>query len=186
MINKAHDLPFDDPQETDSSSEHFLHDQGITPGTTGRIVPEGPSSSNASPPATSAVVVDRRPRRPGRTGRTGGEGGSGSAKDGTSIAALRHVREANRSGNQDAGGRPAAASRELSPRRCAGQVSPTNEPAARDRRTTSRGASPERGSDPSYDVVAGGRSDPHHAQAVTTTLVPIGAKSQSAFASGSA
>ena len=41
MINKAHDLPFDEPLETYSSSEHFLHDQGIAPGIKGRIVPEG-------------------------------------------------------------------------------------------------------------------------------------------------
>jgi superfamily II DNA/RNA helicase len=42
MINKTLDLPFDDPQETYSTSEHFFHDQGIPPGTKGRIVPEKP------------------------------------------------------------------------------------------------------------------------------------------------
>jgi len=42
MINKALDLPFDEPQETYSTSEHLFHDQGIPPGTKGRIVPEKP------------------------------------------------------------------------------------------------------------------------------------------------
>ena len=42
MINKTLDLPFDEPQETYSTSEHLFHDQGIPPGTKGRIVPEKP------------------------------------------------------------------------------------------------------------------------------------------------
>src|SRR4051812_19044136 len=42
MINKALDLPFEEPQETYSSSEHLFHDLGIPPGTKGRIVPEKP------------------------------------------------------------------------------------------------------------------------------------------------
>ncbi|HRI98626.1 MAG TPA: DEAD/DEAH box helicase, partial [Nocardioides sp.] len=42
MINKTLDLPFDQPQETYSTSEHLFHDQGIPPGTKGRIVPEKP------------------------------------------------------------------------------------------------------------------------------------------------
>ncbi len=67
MINKALDLPFDDPQETYSSSENFLHDQGITPGTKGRIVPEG------------SVVVERKDTR-GQGGR--GDGGRGGNRGG--------------------------------------------------------------------------------------------------------
>lgn len=42
MINKTLDLPFDEPVETYSTSEHLFHDQGIAPGTKGRIVPEKP------------------------------------------------------------------------------------------------------------------------------------------------
>jgi superfamily II DNA/RNA helicase len=42
MINKALDLPFDEPQETYSTSEHLLHDQGIPPGTKGRIADPAP------------------------------------------------------------------------------------------------------------------------------------------------
>ena len=58
MINKTLDLPFDEPQETYSTSEHLWHDQGIPPGTKGRIVPEKP----------------REPREP-RSDRAGGRGG---------------------------------------------------------------------------------------------------------------
>jgi superfamily II DNA/RNA helicase len=68
MINKALDLPFDDPQETYSSSEHFLHDQGISPGIKGRIVPEG--------------TIERKPR-PDSGGRGGhGQGGRGGRGQG--------------------------------------------------------------------------------------------------------
>ena len=42
LINKALDLPFDEPQETYSTSEHLFHDQGIAPGTKGRIVDAKP------------------------------------------------------------------------------------------------------------------------------------------------
>ncbi|GAA3826180.1 DEAD/DEAH box helicase [Nocardioides panacisoli] len=42
MINKALDLPFHEPIETYSNSEHLFHDQGIAPGTKGRIVDATP------------------------------------------------------------------------------------------------------------------------------------------------
>ncbi len=54
MINKALDLPFDEPQETYSTSEHLLHDQGIAPGTKGRL--------------KDAAPVERK-ERPDRSGR---------------------------------------------------------------------------------------------------------------------
>ena len=42
LINKALDLPFEEPLETYSTSEHLFHDQGIAPGTKGRIVDPAP------------------------------------------------------------------------------------------------------------------------------------------------
>ncbi|MDP2775918.1 MAG: DEAD/DEAH box helicase [Nocardioides sp.] len=65
MINKTLDLPFPDPQETYSTSEHLYHDQGIAPGTKGRIVDPAP--------------VERKPRedrgdRGGDRDRRGGGG----------------------------------------------------------------------------------------------------------------
>ncbi len=65
MINKTLDLPFDELQETYSTSEHLWHDQGIPPGTKGRIVPEKP----------------REPREP-RSDRGGDRGGRGGGRDG--------------------------------------------------------------------------------------------------------
>ena len=65
MINKTLDLPFDEPQETYSTSEHLWHDQGIPPGTKGRIVPEKPREPRE----------DRKPRGGGRGGDRGGRGG---------------------------------------------------------------------------------------------------------------
>ena len=62
MINKALDLPFEEPQETYSTSEHLYHDQGIAPGTKGRIVDPAP--------------VERKPRED-RGDRGGGERGGG-------------------------------------------------------------------------------------------------------------
>jgi len=57
MINKTLDLPFEDPQETYSTSEHLFHDQGIPPGTKGRIVPEKPRE-----PREPREQRDRGPR----------------------------------------------------------------------------------------------------------------------------
>jgi superfamily II DNA/RNA helicase len=42
MINKALDLPFDEPQETYSTSPHLYHDLGIPTETKGRVVPARP------------------------------------------------------------------------------------------------------------------------------------------------
>ena len=73
MINKALDLPFEDPAETYSSSEHFLHDQGIPKGIKGRVIPEG------------QVVIERKPRTDGRGGSSRGgsrSGGRDGARDG--------------------------------------------------------------------------------------------------------
>jgi superfamily II DNA/RNA helicase len=69
MINKALDLPFDEPVETYSSSEHFFHDMGIPHGTKGRLIPEG------------EVVIPRQPRKDGgKDGRGGGRGGRGEGR----------------------------------------------------------------------------------------------------------
>jgi len=67
MINKALDLPFEDPQETYSTSEHLYHDQGIAPGTKGRLV--------------DAPPVERKPREDrGERGGRGDRGGRGGER----------------------------------------------------------------------------------------------------------
>ncbi len=54
VINKAHGLPFDEPMETYSTSEHLLHEQGIPAGVTGRLTP--------APPPTQASSATRQRR----------------------------------------------------------------------------------------------------------------------------
>jgi superfamily II DNA/RNA helicase len=58
LINKALDLPFDDPTETYSTSEHLHHDLGIPPEVKGRIAAPAPR---------------QEPRDGGRRERTGEE-----------------------------------------------------------------------------------------------------------------
>jgi superfamily II DNA/RNA helicase len=91
MINKALDLPFDDPQETYSSSENFLHDQGIAPGTKGRLVPEG--------------TIERKPR-PERTDRGGKGGGGGRGRSGGRESGARESKPAEDKPAESSGERP--------------------------------------------------------------------------------
>jgi superfamily II DNA/RNA helicase len=82
VINKALDLPFDDPQETYSSSEHFFHDQGIAPGTKGRIVPEKPREPKVKDREDkdgSRARADRPRRNRNRSRTRSGEPVDGSA-----------------------------------------------------------------------------------------------------------
>ena len=81
VINKALELPFEDPQETYSTSEHIFHDLGIPAGTPGRIVPReaagarsrGPRSASRARSA-SALPRDRsRTRSRSRSGRPVGD-----------------------------------------------------------------------------------------------------------------
>ena len=67
MINKALDLPFDEPQETYSTSEHLYPDQGIAPGTKGRIA--------------DAAPVERKPRE--ERGDRGARGERGERSGGS-------------------------------------------------------------------------------------------------------
>ena len=65
MINKALELPFEEPQETYSTSEHLFHDLGIPPGTKGRIVEPAPGRARARerPERTERPRGERPPRR---------------------------------------------------------------------------------------------------------------------------
>jgi superfamily II DNA/RNA helicase len=115
MINKALDLPFDEPTETYSSSEHFFHDQGIAPGTKGRIVPEG------------SIVVEKKDKPAGRGGRNdrakggrSGSGGSGGSSASTSGGRSRgHDRQESRTDGAQ-GDRPARSSNNRRRRRTRG------------------------------------------------------------------
>ena len=107
MINKALDLPFDEPQETYSSSPHLFHDLGIPPGTKGRIVDPAPverapreRSESADRPRAERPARDRNRRR-----TRSGQGGEGGAR------ALLRRRHRRRGGERRApGGQPQPAS----------------------------------------------------------------------------
>jgi superfamily II DNA/RNA helicase len=73
VINKALDLPFEDPQETYSTSEHLYHDQGIPTDATGRVGKPG-----AAPSADDLL----EPRGDAKGGR--GSGRSSGGRDGRS------------------------------------------------------------------------------------------------------
>ena len=72
VINRALELPFDEVAETYSSSEHFFHDQGIAPGTKGRLVPEKPREPKAKDGEARGEGRSRsdRPRRDRSRSRT--------------------------------------------------------------------------------------------------------------------
>ena len=113
MINKTLDLPFPDPPETYSTSEHLFHDQGIVPGTKGRIKDPAPVEKKER--------TDRAPRSRDGGGRDGGgrdgrrDGGSresGSRDGGSRESAPREKtagdapRRRNRSRSRTRGGSP--------------------------------------------------------------------------------
>ena len=56
MINKTLDLPFPEPQETYSTSEHLFHDQGIPAGTKGRIVAARAGGEEGAPGARARLA----------------------------------------------------------------------------------------------------------------------------------
>jgi superfamily II DNA/RNA helicase len=84
MINKALDLPFDEPQETYSTSEHLYHDQGIPPGTKARLVdpaPQQPRERSERPEGRSRDGDRPRSRNRSRTRTRAGQAvGDGAAK----------------------------------------------------------------------------------------------------------
>ena len=81
VINKALSLPFEDPAETYSTSEHFFHDQGIPKGVKGRLVDPAPAPEKKSEPREPRSSSSRnRSRSRTRSGHpVGSEGGDTGA-----------------------------------------------------------------------------------------------------------
>jgi superfamily II DNA/RNA helicase len=104
MINKALDLPFDEPQETYSTSEHLYHDQGIPPGTRGRLVDPAPQEPRERQERRPREGDRPRSRDRNRTRTRGGEtvgDGAGQAQSGDKPAGSgnRNRRRRRRSGS---------------------------------------------------------------------------------------
>jgi superfamily II DNA/RNA helicase len=110
MINKALDLPFDNPPETYSNSENYLHDMGIVPGTKGRIVPEG---SIVTPNRDKGRDKGRDKRDGGRDGGRGRSGGHGRSGSGSSGGSSGGAGATGASGGE----RPAEAAGDAAPRK---------------------------------------------------------------------
>jgi superfamily II DNA/RNA helicase len=68
MINDALALPFEQPDETYSTSPHLFHDLGIDPAAKGTIAPSGPLT--AKKPDQSSPSKSARPRADKETTRT--------------------------------------------------------------------------------------------------------------------
>ena len=102
MINKTLDLPFPEPQETYSTSEHLFHDQGIPEGTKGRIVPPAP------------VEKKERPARE-RGSRDGGSRDGGSREGSATAAPARRPPVTPRVVATAAAAAPAVAPRSRTP-----------------------------------------------------------------------
>ncbi len=89
VINNALHLPFEEPEETYSTSEHLYHDLGIAPGAKGRIAPGGKGRIG---PAKDAA-----PSRPSTDRHSNGQlSRSGGGRD-------RHPESQGRSGEQRLG-----------------------------------------------------------------------------------
>lgn len=65
VINSALGLPFDEPQETYSTSEHLHHDLGIDPAATGRVAPakQSPDSGKQADTTSSKPTTKTRSKR---------------------------------------------------------------------------------------------------------------------------
>ncbi len=118
VINKALGLPFDEPQETYSTSEHLFHDLAIAAGTAGRLVPPAPREDKRrdDAPGRGGPRADKPRERPARdrqrtrsrsgrpvdgAGEAGGTASGGSSRptgDGESGPSRNRRRRRRRSG----------------------------------------------------------------------------------------
>jgi superfamily II DNA/RNA helicase len=142
-INKALDLPFENPAETYSTSEHFFHDMGIAPGTKGRIVPAKPPEPKADRGGSDRSGSDRggsdrsagrgpredrqdRPRRSRSRSRAGQSGESTPSSTGPADAAPTGSAPASQQDGAESGTR----SRNRRRRRSGSSTSAAGGPAA--------------------------------------------------------
>ena len=119
MINNTLGLPFEEPQETYSTSAHLYHDQVIDPHARGRIVPDKPARTNEESEERRArrserartrnrrrlkdgVPVDRDPNEPALAD-TPVEAGVGSVDDAEAEGATPRRRRRHRGRRPDRG-----------------------------------------------------------------------------------
>src|ERR687892_123944 len=110
MINRILDLPFDEPVETYSASEHLFHDLGIPPGTTGRL----PEAAQTRAGLAAEDVEDLGETGRGRPGRPGRGRSGGRERGGTRSTGERRPRR-ERSRRRTRGGEPVGEARSPAP-----------------------------------------------------------------------
>lgn len=118
VINKAHDLPFEEPAETYSTSQHLLHEQGIPTGTTGRLRPAAQTPPRSTNQRQRSSASDSKRSGRDRSRSSGGRSGAKPAQASTSSAdtgvpasgdagtATQSRRRRSRSRNRTRGGAP--------------------------------------------------------------------------------
>jgi superfamily II DNA/RNA helicase len=99
MINKALDLPFDEPLETYSTSENLLHDQGIPAGTKGRIA--DPAPVERKPSAGGTADRPRKQRDRSRTRTRSGEPVAAASSNGSADTTAQPASDSNGSANRN-------------------------------------------------------------------------------------
>jgi hypothetical protein len=109
VINKALNLPFEEIPETYSTSEHLFHEQGIAPGTKGRLVPAAPEQRKPREDR------DERPRNGSRE-RSRTRSGQGTVAATPAVSERRSDGDAapkrSRNRRRTRSGQPAAAASE--------------------------------------------------------------------------
>ncbi len=146
VINKTLDLPFEEPQETYSTSEHLYHDQGIPTDAKGRVgaPKEKPSADDLLEPRGGSGGRDGRGSRNGRTaggrdrGASSGETGRSSGKSRSRNRRRTRGGETVEGGKQESG-TPAPASGSESTSEGAGQK---RRPRNRNRSRSGQSATP--------------------------------------------
>jgi len=108
LINKALDLPFDEPVETYSTSDHLFHDLGIGRDVKGRLKPPAPREPRNDRARNDRTKSDQ-PRNGGNRGgqNRGQQDGAASGEQKSGGSANRNRRRRNR--NRTRGGAPVAA-----------------------------------------------------------------------------
>ena len=115
VINSTLGLPFEDPEETYSTSAHLFHDLGIDPAAKGRITPPKPSSAGED----GGDRKSRRAEQPKKTGRRRLRNGVPVEQPGTSelTAVAESAASTPESGSPGGSEESPAEGGELAPRR---------------------------------------------------------------------
>ncbi|WP_375003834.1 DEAD/DEAH box helicase [Aeromicrobium sp. CTD01-1L150] len=109
LINSELGLPFDEPQETYSTSDHLFHDLGISRDVKGRLKPPAPKEERTGGGRSGGGNRSHGGSRPqgGRDGQSRGQGGQSDGGQGSSSSRKRRRRNRTRTRGGEAVSKPA-------------------------------------------------------------------------------